>query len=358
MQSKRDKFHPFMKGARSAIGRILLGILVIGAASSCNWASLAANALTYRTTASGEAANVAVNGTVAYVSLAEKGLGITDLETGKSIGTLPSPAGSESIDDVAIADNLLFALDARPPGHLSVFSLAVPAAPALVSGPVPVAVGPFSGVSAAAGRLIVSGGTSELSLRTYDRNGKLGTESAVIDLGRGQPDVLISPDGKRAFVSTHYWGPYFGLTVLRIDSDPLSLTKIGQVDLDGAGFTAGGAKPANFPIEMATDGNLLLVAFAEGLTLFDISKEGAPKLVKSVRLETASVNVDLRDGVAAVVGSTPEPRLTLIDVAKPEEAKVLRSIALPSGSYATGVALGHRRVVVAAHEKGSLLLDR
>jgi hypothetical protein len=46
-----------------------------------------------------------------------------------------------------------------PPGHLSVFSLARAPKLRLASAPIEVAVGPFSGLSAGGGRVIVSGGT-------------------------------------------------------------------------------------------------------------------------------------------------------------------------------------------------------
>src|SRR6185369_6981974 len=128
-------------------------------------------------------------------------------------------------------------LDARPPGHLTVFSLAGSPGIKLASAPLGVAVGPFSGVSAGGGRVIVSGGTSLMSLRTYDSEGKLGPLLAEIDCGRGQPDILMNPDGTWAFVSTHRWGPYFGLTSVRVAVSPPSMTKSGSLKLDTYGFT-------------------------------------------------------------------------------------------------------------------------
>jgi len=315
-----------------------------------SWVALAYHAASYPVTRDGEAANVVMDGSFVYASLGARGLEMIDVRSGKTIGTVPPPAGSESVDDLAIADRLLFVLDARPPGHLSVFSLADPANPTLVSQPVDVPVGPFSGVSAAAGRVIVSGGTSLMSLRPYDARGKLGSVVATIDCGRGQPDVLLAPDGACAFVSTHYWGPYFGLTTVRVG--PSSFAKAGSLSLDTYGFTPGGAKPANFPIETALAGDVLLLADLRGLNVISVANLDRPRLVANLDVGVKAVNVDVRDHLAAIVGSSPRPLLVLVDVAAPSSPRIVRSIPLPEGSYPTGVAIGATHVAVACHRQG------
>jgi len=312
------------------------------------WIALAYYAATYPTARAGEAQNVAIDGSLAFVALGERGFEVVDATSGTVLQTVPPPRGSESVDDLAVADHLLFALDARPPGHLTVFS------PKLASAPVDVAVGPFSGVSAGGGRVIVSGGTSLMSLRSYDASGKLGPRIATIDCGRGQPDVLLTADGNRAFVSTHRWGPYFGLTSVRVNGSSPYLTKSGSVKLDTYGFTAGGAKPANFPLETALDGNTLLVATLRGLTIVSVADPDRPALVAKLDLGVRGVNVDVRNHLAAVVGSSPRPLLVLVDVSSPSSPRVVRSIPLPEGSRPGGVAIGTTRVVVAAGNHGVL----
>jgi hypothetical protein len=106
--------------------------------------------------APGAPANVVSSAGFAYATLAENGIGVYRLPEGTLVRRIAPVAGSESVDDLALADGLLFALDAKSPGHLSVFSIARPEEPALVGKPVGVPVGPFSGVSAAGGRVIVS----------------------------------------------------------------------------------------------------------------------------------------------------------------------------------------------------------
>ena len=334
-----------------------IALLLAAANSGCAWVALGFSSARYRTTGSGESANVAVSGATAYGTLAGKGLEIVDLNHPTQRRTIPPPSGSESADDLAVADGFLFVLDARKPGHLSVFSLADPEKPALVSAPAAVEVGPFSGVSAGGGRVIVSGGTSLLSLRAYDREGRLSPPIATTDLGRGQPDVLMDPTGGRAFVSTHFGGPNFGVTVLAVGSGTPALVNRGSIALDTYGFTAGGAKPASFPVQAALVGKILLVAHARGLAIVSVAEE-KPRLSGVLDLGVKAVHVDVDGGIAAVVGSSPRPTLVLIDVTNPSSPIVKGTVPLPKGSYATSVAIGPSYVVVAAHRNGLLIFQR
>lgn len=334
---------------------LMLAVFGLG---GCSWVELAWNALTYPTTRAGESANVVVHGEWAYVTRGAAGIEVVHLGGREPTRVVPVQGGGESADDLAVADGLLFVLDARPPGHLAVYTLEDPSAPTLRNSPVPAEVGPFSGVSAAGGRVIVSGGTSRLSMRSYERTGFLGSEMVTVDFGRGQPDVVLAADGGAAYVSTHDWGPYFQFTVATLASEPLQITGQGALPLDTYGFTPGGAKPANFPIEGAAAGSILYLAFAAGLGIFDVADPSMPKLLALLKLDVEPVNVDVNDGVAALVGSSPWPRLALIDVREPSHPRILQSIPLPEDSLATGVAIASSHVVVAAHGRGTLLFNR
>jgi len=320
------------------------------------WLALAWGTLSFPTTGPGDAANVAVFGEFAYASRGSAGIEIAELERGvRRRLALP---GLESADDLAAADGLLFALDARPPGALAVYSLADPWRPSPSGAPVPVDVGPFSGVSAAAGRVAVSGGTGLLSLREYREDGALGAEVATADLGRGQPDLRLSPDGRLAFVSVHRFGPHFALRIAALASVPPRIEPRGEVPLDTWGFTPGGARPASFPIQSALAGETLLVAHRAGLGLVDVADPATPRLLQVLAVGVEPVAVDADPDLAAVVGSEPAPRLVLVDVRDPRRPRLLRSVALPDGSRATGVALSRSRVVVAAGDAGLLLFER
>ncbi len=333
----------------------LLGGAALWACGACNWVSLATHSLNYRTTQRGEAGNVAARGAFVYATLAEGGITVIDGTTGQTLDTV-APPDSQSIDDLAIADGLLFALDARPPGHLSVYSLADPAQPRLVGVSQQVAVGPFSGVSATGGLCVVSGGTSQLTLWRYDSSGGLTGPVATADLGRGQPDVLLSAGGM-LYVSTHYWGPYFGLDVARFDAAQNRIELLAKLPLPRAGFTTGGAKPANFPIESALiGGDTLLVASARGLDVVDVHTPAQPRLITTIDVGGPAVNVDVDRHSAAVVVGGDGPTLVFLDLAVTSLPQ--RRVALPVGTIPTGVALGGPRAAVAAGSTGVVLFTK
>ena len=338
--------------------RRLTRLAVLLVATSCNWVALTKNALTYRKTARGETGNLAVLDSVLYASLAEDGFAVLDSRTGTTLATVPPPAGSESVDDLAIADGLLFLLDARPPGHLSAYSLRDPARPRLTAPPRPVPVGPFSGVSAHGGVCIVSGGTSSLTVWRYDSTGALYDPVTTADFGRGQPDVLLDRRGRLAFVSTHYWGPYFGLDLARYDPGSERLDLLAELELDGAGFTSGGAEPASFPIEAALlGGDTVLVAYARGVAVIDVGDPVRPRLLETVDVGGPAVNVDVLGALAVAAVAGPHPALTFLDFATAGPATT-RRVALPAGTFPAGVALTATHAAVALGDRGVLVVQR
>lgn len=330
-------------------------VAITTASGACNWVSLATNSFNYRTAQRGEASNLAARGVLVYATLADDGLAVVDARTGRTLTTVV-PGGGESVDDIAIADDVLFALDARPPGHVSVFSLSDPAEPRLIGSSRAVPVGPFSGISALGGYLVVSGGTSQLTLWRYDSAGGLAGPLATADLGRGQPDALLGPGGV-LYVSTHYWGPYFGLDIARFDSGSGTIDLVAKLPLPAAGFTAGGAKPANFPIEAALLGpDTLLVASARGLDVVDVRAPGRPRLLATIAVGGPAVNVDVAGRTAGVVVAGAVPAVVLLDFAVSPPAR--RQVELPPGTIPTAVALGGPRAAVAAGRAGVLFFTK
>jgi len=319
---------------------------------ACNWVSVATHSLNYRTTQRGEAGNVVARGALVYATLAEDGIAVIDGTSGQTRASVAPPA-DQSIDDLALSGDLLFALDARPPGHLSVYTLADPEHPRLLGSPRDVPVGPFSGVSARDGWCVVSGGTSKLTLWKYAPSGALTGPLATADLGRGQPDVLLGSGGV-LYVSTHYWGPYFGLDIARFDTAQHRIEALGKLPLSGAGFTTGGAKPANFPIEAALLGtDTLLVASARGLDVIDVR---VPRLLTTIDLGGPAVNVDVDARMAAVVVGGGAPALVFLDFTTDSPRQ--RRVKLGPGTNPTGVALGGPRAAVAAGHIGVQLFTR
>lgn len=297
-----------------------------------------------------DSCNVAIGDGVAYVAAGNSGIVLVDLATQQIAGTMAPPAGTGTVDDVSVDGDLLFTLDAVTPGRLTVFSIANPLQPTLASPPVTVDVGPFAGVSAANGRVVVSGGTGQLSAYSYTPNGSLSNNRVTIDLGIGQPDVIVSSDGGLAFVSTDFSGfvdgEPFGLTVLDLTNVPTSVSILDRVGIDGAGFSPGVSSPANFPVEAAVAGNTLYMAFGDGVTVFDFSNPGNVQTVAEISLPNNPVNVDVFNDQLFVIGNSPTPTLATIDIAN-LAAPVVEISSLPAAGEPLGVAVTGGSVVIA-----------
>jgi len=303
--------------------------------------------------------NVVVRGNFAYAALGSDGMAVVNLTT--RVRTLINPSGLNSdIHDLSIDGDLLFTLDASN-GGLSVYSLTDPVSPTLVSGPVSVPVGPFAGVSAAEGRVVVSGGTSLLTLRDYNTiSGALDANVASVDLGIGQPDVLVSADGEQAFVSTDFVGSFdgsgFGITTLSLDTPLVVPPATSRTGLIGINFNNIQA-PANFPIESAEINGVLLVAHREGLAVINIETSA---LIRVVDLGFFAANVDVRGNRAFVVGSQlgSVSRFTELDVTNPSNPIILRTQSFPESSPFSGVAAGDNFVVIAGNGSGLQIIKR
>lgn len=302
--------------------------------------------------------NLVLAGGLIYAATGKSGVAIIDPQTRALVKLVPPPSGSGSVDDVVVADSKLFVLDARTTGYLSVFGLLDPRSPTLTDGPREVLVGPYAGIAAANGLVVVSGGTDALQLFSYSAAGRFGTAPATIDLGRGQPDILLSADGRVGFVSTHFEGDDFGLTIVS-QEDPPALTKRGTLLLPGAGFTGGVSEPANFPIEMARlDAQTLLVAFGKGLAIVDVSDLDAPTLVRVVELGVEGTSVSVYETNAYIVGCVPAPMLVVVDLSSLESPQITKTLALPTNGTPTGIDVDASWIAIAANKGGVIVLDR
>ena len=299
--------------------------------------------------------NVEIDTGRAYAARGANGFAIMDLKT-REFETFAAPGATGRVDDLAIADGFLFLLDAASPGNLSVMSLADPEQPVLVSGPVVVPVGPFAGVDAAAGRVVVSGGTSLLTVRSYNASGTLGASVATIDLGIGQPDVLLADDGQRAFVSTDFsgfvGGSSFGISTIALNDRPSTPTLLSRTGLPGAGFSSGFQSPANFPIESALVGDVLVTAHGGGLSR--VNSNGG--LLGTTPRGFFAVNVDADGDTAFVVGTNRS--LATIDVSNIASPVVesVESFAGP-GTF-TSVAANGFYCAIASNAGGLRVLRR
>lgn len=322
-------------------GRRRLAALAIGVSLALlghRWIALGWSAARYPTATASDRTQVVVSGERAYVAAGAAGFEVVDLSRRNRPLRVPPQPPANRVDDLALAGGWLFALDATSPGNLMMYSLARPELPA-PSSLVPVPVGPFSGVSAAAGLVAVSGGTSRLTLREYDSEGHLGTEVATADFGRGQPDIALRPDGRMAAISTHLYGPEFAITFASIERHPLRVRGLGQVRLRAAGFTEGGYKPAHFPLVAAWRGDRLYVAEGGGLSVIDASDPAAPRLLVRKAGPAPAMDLALAEGELDVLRAGPAPALFRFRLdASSGLPRFAGRRSLPSGSLPAALA--------------------
>ena len=330
----------------------ICGVLVLGAWLGRRWLVLGWSSWHYPTAAPAARTQVAVDRGTAYIAAGAGGIETVDLATRRTRSVSPR-APADRIDDLAIADGWLFALDATPPGYLIVYSLADPGRPGAAVEIAPVPVGPFSGVSAAAGVVIVSGGTSQLTLREYGRDGRLGKEVAAADFGRGQPDVALRADGRLAAISTHLYGPEFAITFVAIRRRPLRLEMLSQLRLPDAGFTAGGFKPAHFPIVAAWRGDRVYVAEGGGLDVIDLAAPRRPRLLMRDRRARPAIDVAVSGGELDVLRAGPRPAVLRYRLDSSGRAAWVGS--LPAGGRPAAIARHGAGTVITQFERFSLL---
>ena len=329
-----------------ALGAAVLALL------GHRWLALGWNAWHYATARLSARTQVVVRDDRAYLAAGVDGIEIVDLSAGKRLALLPPPAPADRIDDLAIADGWLFALDATPPGHLMVYRLADKAPPTPTSAVVAVPVGPFSGVAAAAGAVVVSGGTSQLTLREYDDQGRLSAEVATADYGRGQPDVTLSPDGRLAAVSTHLYGPEFAITVAEVRRRPLGLHALGQLALRDAGFTRGGFKPAHFPLVAAWRGDRVYVADGGGLAVIDLSDPSHPRLRLRDRRSRPAMDLAVAGDEIDVARAGRESAVVRYRLGRSGLPRVVGTWSPGAGERIAAIARIGADLVVARHERG------
>lgn len=293
--------------------------------------------------------NLASGAGIVYGSAGADGVVVLGAD-GNEVDIIALPPGLGAINDLSFADDLLFVLDAVG-GQVGVYSAATASAPTFIDGSTrAVDVGPFAGVSAGGGRVVVSGGTGSMSVFSYTNAGALTLLTDGIDLGFGQPDVLVDSTGSFAYVSTDFAGTVdgasFGITTVDLNSADLSNPSVQQVGLIGSGFT-GGSSPANFPVESAIAGNRLLVAHGGGLSILSLADRASPKLNTTLALDFPAVNVDAMGDSAVVVGGTISSAAASVDMRE----NSVENLQLPSVSgagSALGVALTGDAVIVAA----------
>ena len=343
-------------GRRTREWAILAAAVGVAAALGHRWLELGWQAWHYPVAAPSARTQVAVAGDRAFVAAGVEGIEVVDLRASRRVALVAPTAPADRIDDLAVEGGLLFALDATPPGHLMSYRLADLGALSRPAAAVEVAVGPFSGVSAAAGLVVVSGGTSQLTLREHDGEGRFGAEVATADYGRGQPDVTLRADGAMAAVSTHIVGPDFALTLVGIARGPLALREIGQLPLRDAGFTRGGFKPAHFPFVTAWRGSRVYVADGGGLAIVDVADPAHPRLLARDAQARPAIDLALMTDELDVLRAGSEPAVVRYRLDGDGAPRAAGLWEFPAGDRPAAIARSGADLVVTRHQRGWLVV--
>lgn len=303
---------------------------------------------------------VKVYGNLLMTAYGEGGLVITNENSGQFIAQIFPPQGMNSIDDFDKDGNLIFVIDSRGRDYLAVFSFDGINV-SLVSKPVTVQGGPFNGISALNGNLIVSGGTTYLNRFTYTNDGKL---HGPIDFGRdrGHPDVLLSEDGQAAFISTDFDGGVngFGVTSLFIGNQLQIPFILSELRIPESGFTIGVTKPVGFPIKTATLNNNLIVAHGGGLTIINLIENYVFDQSENIDIGISSVAITIDNDIAYVIGYQNEtPMLVRVDLSDINNPLILSTEILETGNnLPTSIAVSDNEIYIAAGTAGLIILPK
>ena len=305
---------------------------------------------------------IRINNGFAYVSNGELGLDIIDLASMQTVHRMLPQREMNSIDAMSIDGDLLFLVDARGEDYLAVYSLSDPIRPTLVSGPIGVNGGPFTGVSAANGNVVVSGGTTHLNYRKYDTNGKLSTAESIFGRDRGHPDVLLSSDGAVAYLSTDFNDivddAEFGIVTILLDDLAGSPVLLSELGIPGSGFSNTTTRPTGFPIKTAIVGNHLAVAHNAGFTLIELIEGRYLAGVNTIDIDLEATNLAVNDLTAYVIGRDPSPTLVQIDLTDINSPVVTDRMDLSITSVPTSIAVTDDLILIAANEDGIIVINQ
>ncbi|MEQ9404045.1 MAG: hypothetical protein RIM99_10690 [Cyclobacteriaceae bacterium] len=296
-----------------------------------------------------------------FTAYGEGGLFITDIETDQVVAHIIPQGEMKGIDDFSIDGDLLFVLDARSQDYFASYSISLVESPVLLDGPIAVQGGPYNGISARGGNIVVSGGSGFLEYFQYSADGKL-TGSATFGRDRGHPDVILSNTGAVAFVSTDFStrvnGSRFGMISLLLGATLNVPGVISQHPIPEAGFTLGINSPVGFPIQADIYNNHLLVAHGGGMTIIELIDEAAFGETSLFNPGIEAVSVIAENNIAYIIGySNSNPVLIKADITDILNPITLETVALDiNDDIPTSVALSSQHIFVAAGKSGIVKL--
>jgi hypothetical protein len=223
----------------------------------------------------------------------------------------------------------------------------------------------FSGVSAANGVLVVSGGAGGSNTQVYtytnsDNPITLATNGiTLVDNTTGNPDVTLTAtaEGVTAFYSQDIGNvANWAIQIAQLDSNGNVLSVEDDVVLTPGAFNFNQAlTPANFPVESEFLNDRLYVAnfAAQGLEVIDLADGNT--LLPRIFLSYEPTNVATDGDQLFVVGVANGT----VDVIDPVSSNVMESLE-PTGGLVqpVGVAASSTHVVVADRTNGLLIIAR
>lgn len=307
----------------------------------------------------GGAINLAASGDYVLAARGSAGLDVLRASDGARVGHLDPSGESDSVDDLAVDGDRVVLLDADS-GRLSSYRLGADGALTPRTRDLRVDASPYSGVTAVAGRVVVSGGTCGIASFDLAADGALSPRGTLRAF-RGQPEVSALPGVGAALLSTHFSGSSdefvdgaeFGVSSLRVDA----LAVVDTRGLAGAGFTEGGGRPSSWPVRGVSDGDLAYVAHGGGLDVMRVGADLSLTRLSHLALPTPAVDVAVRGGVAYVVGASP-PSLLTLDVRDPAQPRVTRRDDLDASARPSAVLATDDAVYIAAGPAGLLRRPR
>jgi len=267
-----------------------------------------------------------------------------------------------SIEDFDIDGNRMFVIDSRGRDYLAVFSWERGQEPVLENPPTQVEGGPFNGVAAVNGNVVVSGGTTFLNRFTYNQNGDL---EGPVNFGRdrGHPDIILSSNGQYAFISTDFGIGLdidrFGIMSLFIGDELEIPTVVSELGIPESGITEGTTSPVGFPIQSTILNDHLLVAHAGGLTIIDIIDEGGFGTSTTFNTGITGISVTEDNNIAYVIGlQNSSPALARIDLSDINNPTIISIETLATDNIPTSVATTADDIFIAAGNTGILSLPK
>lgn len=264
-------------------------------------------------------------------------------------------------DDIT-ADTELGLLFTQSQRTLNMLTLADPANPAVVT-TATTNLSAFSGVSAANGILVVSGGAggSNTQVFTYTDVGLNLTTDGIpaIDSATGNPDVHLTATATGV---TAYYSQDIG-SVANFAIQPVAINTAGEVTEIGADIVLANASfdfdsafsPANFPVESEFLDDQLFVAHfaAQGVEVIDTANGNVRLPIIGLPYEPTNIATD--GSLLFVVGLSN----ATVDIIDPDAGAVTGSLSpsLPL-SAPVGVAASLTFVAVADRANGLVLISR